>query len=104
MTELKTLKDLHFGLSDSKAKKLFKEEFIIKELKQEAIKWVKYLDLYDIGEHEHITYSCLLCGFKGLKECEYNEKHDKYTINDFDRNSIRTFIKFIFNLTEEDLK
>ena len=43
MTELKTLKDLHFGLSDSKAKKLFKEEFIIKELKQEAIKWVKHV-------------------------------------------------------------
>ena len=44
-SELKTLKDLDFKLSDSEAKILFKKEFIEKELKQEAIKW--YRSIYE---------------------------------------------------------
>jgi hypothetical protein len=90
--KLKTLKDLprvFNGISEG-------------ALKQEAIKWVKEIDCeYCLDD---VSYCCLLCWSKGLDECEGKKKHDKYTINNLDRPTLLTFLKFFFNITEEDLK
>jgi len=81
MTELKTLKDLGNNLSTSMStgKDTYTKIFSERELKQEAIKWVKLCE-------EH------------LKETDDNDKEAVMFLN----GEIFAFTKF-FNLTEEDL-
>jgi predicted transcriptional regulator len=98
MTELKTLKDLrtaeqsnyfqieaHQSPSESK---IWGKVVLVKDLKQEAIKWVKSIEQEqrDLGNYQ-----------------KNNNKKDYYNFNPRKQGMI-SFIKKFFNLTEEDLE
>jgi hypothetical protein len=84
MTELKTLKDLSYGLNHSP-----NSHAVPSELRQEAIKWIK--------EFRRRKYCiCIKCS-KNKCKCSplFKMVH---------RENMMIWIKHFFNITEEDLK
>ena len=79
MSELKTLKDLKEFDEEGT---IYSETYEAKTLKAEAVKWVKEL--------------------KNLNFLPKKENVDWF-LNEDDKISIRVFIRYFFNLTEEDL-
>jgi len=89
MEKLKTLKDIVIKLDEYPPEPLKFRDKIVKKLKQEAIKWIKYIRKnrwgFFIGEEIFSDSS------GDPEEC------DELT-------PIETFIKFFFNIKEDDLK
>lgn len=81
MIELKTLKDMSNEFISHSGKKTL-NRVDVKELRAEAVKWVKDLEK-DIGIE---------------KEADFLDKKKVILIN-----VVQEWIKFFFNLTEEDL-
>ena len=94
MTELKTLKDLGVlaQYTDGKMYKQYTEW----ELKQEAIKWVKKFD--EIEKDEDPDYK--------IKYSDVTISGFKFWFDPYENDTImlQDFLKFFFNLTEEDLQ
>ncbi len=104
--KLKTLEDfdwMDYAPTDYDSSVLCDEEHIKEELKREAIKWIKELEVYD-------SY-CLTC----MKELDYSAKcykegHirliyvDEMGSSAYEVGGAVKILKHIFNITEEDLK
>ena len=95
MTQLKTLKDIiwEFKLGRNKTEHSLCKKYVYSVLKQEAIKWIKELQDY-YGEYAS----------------DYPENLQDfvtYTGQDGDiptTDSVISWIKYFFNITEDDLK
>lgn len=87
MSDLKTLKDMPFikesVINCFPPKKEYTKAFLESDLRQEAIKWIKW---YNSGGQ--------------YKQPEFNN----FAFNCSDAAEIVPFIKYFFNITEEDLK
>lgn len=81
MTELKTLKDLEFEVYGSKDKKVMS-----KDLRQEAIKWIKELEKEPVDIKEEIMWTA---------ETIITDKNQ--------RKRLIVWIKHFFNITDWDL-
>ena len=95
MTELKTLKDLdiyaEFSANTRDKISIQKLNLIsADELKQEAIKWVKYFD----------AETWASCNYEG----GWENKPFKIECVDCDSYQIKEFLTYFFNLTEADIQ
>lgn len=114
MNELKTLKNINFNYEDIWDMKLGSPEDI---LKQEAIKWIRELKASD-NEGESYCLTCrkkeVYCYCKACcngnscgKGCE-KHGHKILTISDpyepHGPEEVIIFLKYFFNITEEELK
>ena len=102
MTELKTLKDLKFNVKekDKDMRELIKviQDYFHKDLKQEAIKWVKHFEskIFKITPKIHLKTDIVDLSFDDKQITEI-EKQEKIAL-------LIAWTKHFFNLTEEDLK
>ena len=114
--KLKTLKDIRkdrmkyfrkklesFGCPDSYVEQTAKSMvlFLEKQEKEEAIKWVKELEK---EEGSILLENDLTTNMPEINLDEGNMIIKNIIYNKEDRNKIAQFLKYLYNLTEEDLK
>lgn len=92
MTDLKTLKDInHIRMSTTRSEGKTTFDVNVDVLRHEAIKWIKKLEMHnDIKKDNRLTV--------GELELAYN----RYEQDDFF--PVIKFLKYFFNVTDEDLQ
>ena len=95
--ELKTLKDLNLFISGNKTEKTLGNRSIKGELKQTAIQWIKEIDG---KQYTDFNFTLVPGRIYNVPELDTDHWADGYVMSQ----GIIHWIKYFFNITEEDLK